>query len=199
MVTMPTSMTSPLAARSLESRKSRRQMDIAARRLNRKRGVEIRLPVRYRLRCTSNLAEEFVVILIWAEVLLGEGYRRPTMFINLSVREGRGGDRGTMATCECGFSFLHATLDGRGIESYAVVDNEDYQRVIDDELAIRLEVDEERKLALIAEGSKRVGSLYVCPECGAMVFSKPQGSSTGRCFQVLKESSGPGPAGSASS
>lgn len=88
-------------------------------------------------------------------------------------------------------------LDGRIIESYAVVDNEDYQRVIEDELAIRSEVDKERKLALIAKGSKRVGSLHVCPECGAMVLSKPQGSSTNRGFTMLRPSSGKNALGSA--
>ena len=96
-----------------------------------------------------------------------------------------------MATCECGFSFTQAVLDRRDIESYAVVHDEDYQRVIDDELAIRSEVDEERKLALIAEVSTRVGSLHVCPECGALVLSKPQRSSTHGSFTVLRESSGP--------
>ena len=96
-----------------------------------------------------------------------------------------------MATCECGFSFAQAVLDGRDIESYAVVHDEDYQRVIDDELGIRSEADEDRKLALIAEGSTRVGSLHVCPECGALVLSKPQRSSTHGSFTVLRESSGP--------
>ncbi len=98
-----------------------------------------------------------------------------------------------MATCECGFNFVRAALDGREIESYAVVHDEDYQRMIDDELAIRSEADEERKLTLIAEGSTRVGALHVCPECGALVLLKPQRSSTHGSFTVLRESSGPNP------
>ena len=95
-----------------------------------------------------------------------------------------------MASCECGFNFAQALLDGRDIESYAVVHDEDYERVIDDELAIRSETDEERKLALIAEGSTRVGSLHVCPECGALVLLKPERNSTDNSFAVLRESSG---------
>jgi hypothetical protein len=98
-----------------------------------------------------------------------------------------------MATCECGINFVQAALDGREIESYAVVHDEDYQRVIGDELAIRSEADEERRLALIAEVSTRVGSLHVCPECGALILSKPQRSSTHGSFTVLRESSGPNP------
>ena len=97
-----------------------------------------------------------------------------------------------MATCECGFSFAQAMLDGRHIESYAVVHDEDYEGVIDDELAIRSEVDEERKLALIAVGSTRVGTLYVCPECGALLLLKPQRTSNqGSVMMVLRESIAP--------
>ncbi len=83
-----------------------------------------------------------------------------------------------MATCECGFSFGQALLNGQSVESYAVVHDEDYQQVIDDELAIRLEVDKQRKRDLIAEGATRVGSLYVCPACGALVLVKPMKRST---------------------
>lgn len=97
-----------------------------------------------------------------------------------------------MATCECGFRFAQAMVDGREIESYAVVHDEDYQRVIDDELAIRSEADEERKLALVAEGATRIGSLHFCPECGALVLLKPQRRrpKTGS-FTILRESVSP--------
>ena len=97
-----------------------------------------------------------------------------------------------MATCECGFRFGPAILAGQVIESYAIVHDDDYQRVIDDELAIRSEPKKKRKRALIAKGSKRVGLLYVCPECAALVLLKPQKwRSSDGSFTILRESSGP--------
>lgn len=95
-----------------------------------------------------------------------------------------------MATCECGFSFTKAMLDGQEIESYAVIHDDDYQQVIDDELAIRSSADETRKFASIAEGSTRVGSLHRCPDCGTWMLLKPHRRSPHISMTILKESSG---------
>jgi hypothetical protein len=78
-----------------------------------------------------------------------------------------------MPICECGLNFAQAILDGREVESYAVIRDEDYQKVIAYESQTRSESDEEVISERIAEASIWVGTLQVCPECGTLSLSKP--------------------------
>jgi hypothetical protein len=79
-----------------------------------------------------------------------------------------------MPICECGFNYFKARLEGRDIESYAVIHDKDYRRVINKELAYRSEKDKEKKGKLLFNTSRWVGSLVHCPECGAWMLSLPE-------------------------
>lgn len=80
-----------------------------------------------------------------------------------------------MPICKCGFDVAKGRLDGVDIESFAVIPDGSYEEIIESEAATIAEQDEFRKLERIAEGVKRVGTIQVCPACGILCFSRPQG------------------------
>jgi hypothetical protein len=92
-----------------------------------------------------------------------------------------------MPTCPCGFDFVKARLKDREFESYAVIHDEDYLEVIQEEVATHREPDETKRLERIAETSTRVGTLMVCPECGALLLSKPLRGEDDDSVIILKE------------
>ena len=78
-----------------------------------------------------------------------------------------------MPTCACGFDYVKARLAGREFDSYAVIHDADYRRVIKKEFAILSEKDKEKKQRLLANASRGVGSLLHCPTCGAWLLLEP--------------------------
>ena len=78
-----------------------------------------------------------------------------------------------MPTCTCGFDYVKARLAGREFDSYAVIHGAGYRRVIKKEIAILSEKDKQKKVRLIANASRWVGSLMHCPECGAWMLALP--------------------------
>jgi len=80
-----------------------------------------------------------------------------------------------MPICECGFNFAKANLKGQRFESYAVIRDDDYPKVMRKESAILSEHGRDKVLALISDAAQWVGSLMRCPKCGAWVFVKPHG------------------------
>ncbi len=93
-----------------------------------------------------------------------------------------------MPMCECGFDYAKARLEGREVESYAVIHDDDYRRVVRKELAILEEQDKEKKARLIAHASQWVGSLMRCPECGACMFLPPGKNCEEHEFVLLRAS-----------
>lgn len=91
-----------------------------------------------------------------------------------------------MPMCECGFDYAKARLEGREMESYAVIHDADYRRVVRKELAVLEEQDKEKKARLIANASQWVGSLMRCPECGAWMLLAPEKRSKEKEFVLLK-------------
>lgn len=79
-----------------------------------------------------------------------------------------------MPICECGFNYVKARIEGREVESYALIHDKDYRRVIKKEFAILSEKHKERQGKLIYNASRWVGSLVHCPECGAWMLSLPE-------------------------
>lgn len=79
-----------------------------------------------------------------------------------------------MPVCECGFSFAAAHLQGLHIESYAVVRNRDWLKLMRKERAVLAERKSDKRLALIGDAAQWVGNLMCCPECGAWLLLKPQ-------------------------
>jgi len=92
-----------------------------------------------------------------------------------------------MPICECGFNYPKARLEGRELETYAVIRDKDYRRVIKKDFAAFSEKDKEKKLRLIANASQWVGSLLHCPECGAWMFLPPEKRCEEHEFVVLKQ------------
>jgi hypothetical protein len=78
-------------------------------------------------------------------------------------------------------------MDGRKLESYAVIHDDDYLEVAEEEAAIRAETEEAKRLERIAETSTRVGTLIVCPECGNLLLSKPGRDGDDNDIVMLKE------------
>ena len=91
-----------------------------------------------------------------------------------------------MPTCACGFNYAKARIEGREVESYAVIHDADYRRVVKKEHAILSEKDKEKKLRLIATASQWVGSLIHCPDCGAWMLLGPEKRSKDHQFIILK-------------
>lgn len=81
-----------------------------------------------------------------------------------------------MPICDCGFTFVQARLKARRIESYAVVRDRDWLKLMRKERAILSECSSDKKLALIADAARSVGNLMRCPKCGTWLFLKPQRS-----------------------
>jgi hypothetical protein len=65
-------------------------------------------------------------------------------------------------------------LTGRAVESYAVIRDRDYMKVIRKECKILSEKKKLRRHALIANAATWVGSLMRCPDCGAWLLMTPQ-------------------------
>jgi hypothetical protein len=76
--------------------------------------------------------------------------------------------------CQCGFDFAEARVTGRGLESYAVIRDREYQTVLRKECVILSEKDAQRKMALIGKAAEGIGSLVLCPECGTWLFTQPR-------------------------
>ena len=93
-----------------------------------------------------------------------------------------------MPRCDCGCDFGRGCLDGEILESYAVIHDADYQRVMQDERAIQSQKSQKRRLELIADSSTRVGSLVACPRCGAFLLAKPQREGKDVEMTLLKKS-----------
>jgi hypothetical protein len=91
-----------------------------------------------------------------------------------------------MPICECGFNWAKARLEGRDLESFAVIRDRDYRRVVKKEFAILSEKDKEKKGKLLFNASQWVGSLMHCPECGAWMFLPPEKRSELHEFILLK-------------
>ncbi len=76
--------------------------------------------------------------------------------------------------CKCGFDFAKARVNGHRLESYAVIRDREYQTVLRKECVILSEKDAQRKMALIGQAAEGIGSLVLCPECGAWLFTQPR-------------------------
>lgn len=94
-----------------------------------------------------------------------------------------------MPKCECGFNYAKARLDGRDLESYAVIRDKDYRRVVKKELEYLSERDKEKKGRLLFSTSRWVGSLKQCPECGTWMFLPPEKRSKEHDFTWLRPAS----------
>ncbi len=79
-----------------------------------------------------------------------------------------------MPKCQCGFNFAKGRLDGRRIEAFAVVRDDDWLNLMSKEKSIRAQKDSDKKLSLIYASSKLVGNLMRCPECGLWILMKPK-------------------------
>ncbi|MCC6694966.1 MAG: hypothetical protein IT365_04960 [Candidatus Hydrogenedentes bacterium] len=90
-----------------------------------------------------------------------------------------------MPTCTCGFDYVKGRLAGREFDSYAVIDDAHYRRVVKKEHAILSEKDKEKKQRLLASASRWVGSLIHCPECGAWLLVEPEKRNAGHEFIIL--------------
>lgn len=90
-----------------------------------------------------------------------------------------------MPVCECGFNYAKARLEGREVDSYAVIHDADYRRVVKKELANLSEKDKERQGRLLANASQWVGSLTLCPDCGAWMLLPPYKRSKEHQFILL--------------
>ncbi len=84
------------------------------------------------------------------------------------------------STCECGFDFMKARLNDartrrrkRHLESYAVILDDDYEKVMKLDCAAAAAGHSQRALALTFAAADWVGSLTRCPRCGTWQFSKP--------------------------
>ncbi|MCC6489728.1 MAG: hypothetical protein IT364_19720 [Candidatus Hydrogenedentes bacterium] len=91
-----------------------------------------------------------------------------------------------MPTCTCGFDYVKARLAGREFDSYAVIYDADYRRVLKKELAILSEKDKEKKQRRLATASQWVGGLMHCPECGAWLLLEPVNQSEDTEVIILK-------------
>lgn len=77
--------------------------------------------------------------------------------------------------CTCGYNFaLNASdIDTRPYKGFAVIPDEDYEKVMQIEAEYLQATGEEAKLKKIAEASQYVGSLLACPACGNYLLSLP--------------------------
>ena len=64
-------------------------------------------------------------------------------------------------------------MQHRRLETYAVIAQRDYMKVMRKEKRILSERNPGKRLALIADASQWVGDLMRCPECGLWFFMKP--------------------------
>jgi hypothetical protein len=79
-----------------------------------------------------------------------------------------------MPICECGFNFAKAHLKRQRIESYAVVHNSDWLKLMRKERAILLERDSDKRLSMICAAADWVGNLMRCPKRGTWILLRPQ-------------------------
>ena len=92
-----------------------------------------------------------------------------------------------MPTCTCSFDYVKARLAGREFDSYAVIHDADYRRVINKGIAILSEKDKDKKSRLLANASRWVGNLLHCPECGAWLLLEPEKRGVEREVIVLSQ------------
>jgi hypothetical protein len=76
--------------------------------------------------------------------------------------------------CPCGFDFAKAVAAGRRLKAYAAIPDEDYEATIRKEWAILSEKNTDRRIALVASSSRRIGSLMLCPESGVWLLVEPR-------------------------
>ena len=89
--------------------------------------------------------------------------------------------------CKCGWSFS-APRNRRKFESFAVVNDKDYQTFLRLENATQRSRGEDAKLCAIARASDYVGCLLACPACSRVLLLKPSaGSSDGSLTFYTKE------------
>ena len=78
--------------------------------------------------------------------------------------------------CKCGYRFSGTVdLKRRKFESYAVICDKDYQKFVALEAKIIRSPKGIKKLSLIGNASKHIGSLLECPQCSRLLFLKPSG------------------------
>jgi len=94
-----------------------------------------------------------------------------------------------MSRCECGFDFAKARLEGRRLQSYALMPDKGYRSAIRREYEIAIEKKAVRKLDLIAKASWSIGSLTRCPECGAWLLDEPLQGRRGRSTVLHRSAS----------
>lgn len=83
--------------------------------------------------------------------------------------------------CKCGYSFSQKiTASPRQCESYALVNDKNYQAFLKSEIGVIQAGNERTKMCAIARSSKYLGSLLECPQCSRLVLLKPNGKSPRR-------------------
>lgn len=91
--------------------------------------------------------------------------------------------------CKCGYSFSgEAIKRRRKFESFAVVNNRDYQAFLKSESRVLRARGQLARLRAIARSSEYVGCLLECPECSRVLLLKPSaGSSDGGATFYMRE------------
>ena len=92
--------------------------------------------------------------------------------------------------CKCGYRFSGSLHPKRcGFKSYAVIRDKDYQKVLALEAKIITASKGAKKLSLIGNASKHIGSLLECPQCSRLLFLKPNGRTSleGPSFYVAED------------
>lgn len=78
--------------------------------------------------------------------------------------------------CKCGFVFEY--FQKRKFNSFAVVNDKDYQRFLRAENRVSRAVDETEKLRAMGRSARFVGSMLECPECGRLLLIMPNAASS---------------------
>lgn len=76
---------------------------------------------------------------------------------------------GVETVCRCGYNFVASRLaNDRAFESYAIVNNRDYQEFLSREMRRLGATGERSKLKATAHSAEIVGSAMVCPDCSRL-------------------------------
>jgi hypothetical protein len=67
-------------------------------------------------------------------------------------------------------------MTGQKFESFAVINDRNYERLVKAEVGVLSAVGEAAKLRAIFRASKLVGSLLGCPDCGRFLLVTPGGT-----------------------
>ena len=91
--------------------------------------------------------------------------------------------------CHCGYDFAKQMLKGsRAFQSFAVVNNRDYQTFLKLETKVLRARGSDAKLGAIARSSEYVGCLHVCPKCSRLLLLQPHaGASDGSLVRYTRE------------